>query len=177
MGITTKSIGKHWQSVKVFNECAGNLDTVDDISVDNQIGFIFSELEETITGFEARDAVELLDGACDLFVTVAGLMQKLEVAGFNVDEALARVNSNNLSKFLDAEKFSPFSVLSDLPLGHTVKLNRKHNLLVIKDENDKVRKPKTFVPVDVSDLAPTNFFTSSPIGYSFDIMNMLRGTR
>lgn len=143
-----KSIGKAWQEIYTFNDLAGNLNVVDAESINNQISFIFSELEETIEAFEEQDAVEVLDGACDLFVTVVGLMQKLEVAGFNVQEALKRVNENNNSKFV------PVGDVLQYAHGFTATLNEKHQRFVIKDGNDKVRKHANFKEVDISDCVP-----------------------
>lgn len=145
---TTEIIQQAYADVRVFNDIAGNLNNPDLTSIDNQIGFIFSELTETIDGFEAGDMVEVLDGACDLFVTVAGLMQKLEAAGYDVATAIARVNENNLSKF------PLFVGTEDIRDGYTVSKNELYGRYVIKDGNSKVRKPAAFVPVVLTDLVP-----------------------
>lgn len=139
--------GAAYTEVKIFNTVAGNLSVVTDDSIDNQISFIFEELQETITAFEAGDKVGVLDGACDLFVTVSGLMQKLEKARYNVAEAVKRVNANNLSKF-------PEEVTDEDKAQYTVTFNEQYNRYVLKDGNGKVRKPSTFKPVDLSDLIP-----------------------
>lgn len=151
MSITTKSVGKAFQSVKTFNKLAGNLKSVDEYSVDNQLDFIFEEFSEGVDGFENKDEIELLDSACDLFVTVAGLMQKLEAVGFDIDSALQRVNDNNLSKFPIDEHFPRDP-------AHMVTYNSEFQRWVIKDKNGKVRKPLNFVAVDLSDCVPGNFF-------------------
>lgn len=143
---TTKIIEQAYANVRLFNSLAGNLINVTAESIDNQIGFIFSELEETITGFEGGDRVEVLDGACDLFVTVTGLMQKLEAAGYDVATALQRVNENNLSKF------PRYFTDEDMQEGWTVTYNHEAQRFVIKNQNDKVMKPASFVPVDIADL-------------------------
>jgi hypothetical protein len=145
---TTKVMRVAYDEVVQFNEIAGNLTNVTIDSIDNQLGFIFEELTETIDALEAGNRVELLDGACDLFVTVAGLLQKLEAAGYNVAHALGRVNANNLSKFPKVGE-----LLSNKN-GFTVTLNEKYQRIVLKDENGKVRKPDNFVAVDLSDLVP-----------------------
>lgn len=145
---TTKVINVAYDEVAQFNEIAGNLSNVTVGSIDAQLSFIFEELTETIDGLEAGDLVELLDGACDLFVTVSGLLQKLEAFGFNVSHALGRVNANNLSKFPKVGE------LFGNKNGYTVTLNEKFQRVVLKDENGKVRKPDNFVAVDLSDLVP-----------------------
>lgn len=143
MNITQAGVA--YKDVEIFNTIAGNLNTVTEDSIDNQISFIFEELTETITAFEAGDMVEVLDGACDLFVTVTGLMQKLEAAGYDVETAIERVNANNLSKF-------PKEVSEADKALYTVTLNEQYNRYVLKDGNGKVRKPSTFASVDLSDL-------------------------
>lgn len=145
---TTKVIKVAYAEVREFNDIAGNLTNATVESIDNQLGFIFEELTETIDGLEAGDKVELLDGACDLFVTVAGLLQKLEAAGYNVAHALGRVNANNLSKFPKVGELFPYNPDFNLTL------NEKYQRVVLKDGNGKVRKPDNFVAVDLSDLVP-----------------------
>lgn len=139
-----------YSAVTDFNSLAGNLENVTDDSIDNQIDFIFEELCETITAFEDNNRVELLDGCADLFVTVAGLMKKLEAQGYNVAEAIARVNENNLSKFSKRVTYAD----SSNP-DYVITLNEKHGRYVIKDKvTGKVRKPSDFVSVCLDDLVP-----------------------
>lgn len=146
----TKIMQVAYAEVAQFNEIAGNLTNVTDDSIDNQISFIFEELQETITAFEEGNKVEVLDGACDLFVTVAGLLQKLEAAGYNVAHALGRVNANNLSKYPAVAEQAAIVI----PTEWTATINEKYQRLVLKDANGKVRKPSNFVAVDLSDLVP-----------------------
>ena len=139
-----------YYDVSSFNELAGNLRNVTNDSIDNQIDFIFEELCETITAFEDGNRVELLDGACDLFVTVAGLMQKLEAQGYNVAEATARVNANNLSKFSKRVTYADSNNSS-----YVFSLNEKYGRYVIKDKlTGKVKKPSDFISVCLDDLVP-----------------------
>jgi hypothetical protein len=146
----SKMIEQGYKDVVLFNTLAGNLTGVTDESVDAQISFIFSELEETITGFEEGNRVEVLDGACDLFVTVAGLMQKLEAQGYDVATALDRVNANNLTKF-------PKDVSPEDGRQYTASFNAQYSRYVLKDSTGKVRKPSNFVSVYLGDLLPVRF--------------------
>ena len=135
-----------------FNDIAGSLTAVTPSKVNNQLSYIFEELTETIEAFENNNAVELLDGACDLFVTVCGLMQQLHAAGFNVQEAQKRVDANNLSKYPKvgtAIKYKP---------EHSYELNSKYQVYVIKDAGGKIMKPLDFKPVQLSDLVPKDNF-------------------
>lgn len=144
-----ETIQEAYNNVFLFNKIATNLDAVTPESVDNQLSFIYEELVETIDAIESFNEVELVDGACDLFVTVAGLMQKLEAAGFDVAGALAKVNANNLSKFPDYDVRG--SHLLYQPNNTTINVNEQYSVVVYKDvETGKIKKPTNFVPVDLS---------------------------
>lgn len=131
-----------YNQVKKFNSVAGNLDNVTPESISNQLSFIYEELVEGIDALEAGDDEELLDGCADLFVTVAGLMQKLDAAGFKVAEAITRVNENNLSKFDSTGNFQP-------PNTNAV-YNKQYDLYAFLDkETGKIRKPTNFASVNL----------------------------
>jgi len=142
----TKVIRTAYAGVREFNDIAGNLTNVTDESIDAQLGFCFEELSEAIEAFEAGDKAEFLKEACDMFVVLGGLLQKMEAQGYNVAQALLRVNENNLSKFPKVgEVFGN-------PEKFTLYTNPKYNRVVLKDANGKVRKPSTYAKVDLSDL-------------------------
>lgn len=65
-----------------------------------QLALVEEELAETKAATRTNDLLEELDGACDLFVTVAGHMQQLERLGCDVKGALEKVCENNLSKLI-----------------------------------------------------------------------------
>ncbi len=144
-------ISKAYSSVEKFNEIAGNLTNVDAESINLQLSFIFEELSETIEAFENKNSRELIDGAADIFVTTAGLLQKLSILGFDVDKAIEKVCENNLSKFPDVGTAIRFDG------EFTSTLNEKHQVYVIKDKTGKIRKPADFIPVDLSDCVSHNF--------------------
>jgi predicted HAD superfamily Cof-like phosphohydrolase len=173
--ITNYSIFTAYREVEKFNKIAGNLENVTAESISNQFSYIFEELVEGIDGYEAAtnavednyadsldveeaheiikdSVVEILDSACDLFVTVTGLMQKLEAAGFDVATALKRVNENNMSKYIPANKAIHYDP------SFTKTLNEEYNVYVLRDSNMKIRKPSGFVSVDLSDCVPEGFF-------------------
>lgn len=161
------NIAAAYQQVAKFNEIAGNLGDVTLASINAQLDFINEELCETSAamGHEscdcgqeeaAPDAIELLDGACDLFVTVAGLMQKLECAGFDVEGALKRVCENNLDKFPTIEEFDKNPDMC--PLG-AEPIPTIYNRVVFKRVPDgKVMKPTTYTAVNIDDCVPEDFF-------------------
>jgi len=143
------TIQEAYKNVKLFNQIASNLDNVTPESIDNQISFIWEEMCEAIDAVEAKDEVELLDATCDVFVTVTGLMQKLEVAGFDVSGALKKVNENNLQKFPEYDVRKDVNELAP-PNTRTI-IDGNHCVLVFKDKDTgKIRKPTNFVPVNLS---------------------------
>jgi hypothetical protein len=150
--ITNYSIFTAYREVEKFNKIAGNLENVTPESISNQLSYIFEELTETIDALESGNVVELLDGYCDLLVTVQGLGQKLNVAGFDTQEAEKRVNDNNLSKYIPANKAIHYDP------SFTKTLNEEYNVYVLRDSNMKIRKPSGFVSVDLSDCVPESFF-------------------
>lgn len=146
------SLQQAYDDVHKFNDIAGNLSNVNIKSIFAQLKFIQEELTEGVEAVLDGDSVELLDSACDMFVTVVGFMQKLEAIGFNVEEALKRVNDNNLSKFPTEV---PTASLVD---GYTYSVNESYGVYVIKDKNDKIRKPSDFKSVYLGDLVPKGLF-------------------
>lgn len=150
--ITESSIGRSYSNVKLFNQIAGNLKGDMLQQIDNQLGYVFEELTETIDAFEARDAGELVKEVADLAVVVNGLLQKMEAAGFDMELAMRLVDQNNLSKF--PAKGEPLQYAT----GFKATLNEEFQRFVIKDAEGKVRKPANYVKLDLANCAPANFF-------------------
>ena len=143
-----------YNKIYQFNNFAGNLDvvTVDDIS--NQLDIDYSEVIETIEAFDEKDTTEYIDGLADKYVTLTGLIQQMEAIGFNMDEAIERVCDNNLTKFVDAGRYT-----SGIQPDNTEAIHiPEHNLIMFKDENGKVKKPLNYIPVDLSDLVVKDIF-------------------
>lgn len=149
-------IQKHYDSVEKFNDIAENFTDIKFGKLQAQMKVVVEEIKELETAFDNQDAVELLDGACDGFVTLMGLIQQMERVGFKVGEALQRVNDNNLGKY-------PRNIYrNDLAIydrnGWDVNYNFKYNCYVLKDRNGKIRKPHDFQAVVLDDLVPEGFF-------------------
>lgn len=145
----SKVVKQAVEDIRITNDIAGNLTNVTPESIDAQISFCFEETAEVIDAFEQGDKANVLKEACDLFVVSVGLLQKLEAAGYNVGEALTRVNANNLSKFPKLGE-----VFSYDKTQFTLSFNEQYQRSVIKDAVGKFRKPTTYVKADVSDLVP-----------------------
>lgn len=145
-----------YDQVRKFNLIAGNFEYKDKVaalaSVKNQLKFIKEELKETSDGFDAKDINAVVDGACDLFVTISGLMQKLEVQGVNIEKALARVNENNISKFPKK------AVDGNCPTGAYL-INTPYGHVVYKRTSDgKIMKPNDYVDVNLVGTYPEDYF-------------------
>lgn len=141
-------IQESFYNIYQFNDLANNFEKVDKASLENQCIFIKEELNETLQAIVSNDKVETLDGACDLWVTVVGLLQKLESLGYNVKEAMQRVDENNLTKFPKTLQGLTFSS------NFTSYKNDKYQRYVTKDYYGKVRKYDNFPKVDLLDLVP-----------------------
>lgn len=150
------NIEDHYADVYSFNNIGGNFANVDEASIAAQIKVVVEEVKELEKAFADKDAVEMLDGVCDAFVTVAGLMQKMEVAGFKVDEALKRVCENNLEKFPD--HIDDCADQHYAEQGWDIFQNYEYDCFVLKDGNGKIRKPLGFQSVVLYDLVPEGFF-------------------
>lgn len=158
-----------FDQVYQFNDMAGQFDTNPIDGVNLQLDLIFEEFcDETIKAFErgcnaiayykdkqeaSKQAVNLLDGVCDTFVVVAGLMQKLQNAGFDVEQALLRVTDNNLSKFTTKADYNWAS-----QQGYEVNYDETYHRFSYRDSNGKLRKSFDYKSVDISDLSNPDFF-------------------
>lgn len=161
-----------FDQVYQFNDMAGQFDTNPIDGVNLQLDLIFEEFcDETIKAFErgcnaiayykdkqeaSKQAVNLLDGVCDTFVVVAGLMQKLQNAGFNVEQALLRVTDNNLSKFTTKADYNWAS-----QQGYEVNYDETYHRFSYRDSNGKLRKPFDYKSVDIGDLSNPDFFNEA----------------
>ena len=167
--IDSNVVAAAFDQVYQFNDMAGQFDTNPIDGVNLQLDLIFEEFcDETIKAFErgcnaiayykdkqeaSKQAVNLLDGVCDTFVVVAGLMQKLQNAGFDVEQALLRVTENNLSKFTTKANYNWAS-----NQGYEVVFDEKYHRFSYRDANGKARKPPEYVSVNIDDLANKDFF-------------------
>ena len=147
-----------YEDVYTFNEIAGVFESKDtpQKQIERAVKIFKEECNETIDAAKDLDSVELLDGVCDVFVTLSGLMQVMDNLGFNVQEALQRVCQNNLEKYPDGDK----EVLAYQPLNTECTYNEWYDVHVFKDKNGKVKKPVGFQPVELQDLCPSGIWES-----------------
>lgn len=155
-----------YDQIKKFNLVAGNLENTNHEGtlngVASQLEFIKSELDEAFQGFSEGNAVELLDGAVDVFVTACGLLQRLEAAGFDVATAMELVDANNISKFV---KTAVYNNNKTMRPENTLAIETIYGYVVFKRESDgKVMKPLNYTPVNLSNCVPEDFFGSVEAG-------------
>ena len=110
-------------------------------------------------------------------VTAIGLLQKLENLGMNVNKALYKTAVNNLSKFptTEAVAIETVEMYERQGIDVVVEFKSKYDVYVIKDANDKVRKPSDFVSNDLKDCIPADLQTVfpdwKPFSYKLELVN------
>jgi hypothetical protein len=142
------TINDAYMDVKLFNKLAGNLAFVQPESIDAQLGFCFEELAEAIESFEQGDMFNFVKEVCDMFVVTAGLIQKLQASGIDMESALKIVNENNLTKF--PKEMTESDRMQAESIGLTPVFNEQHNRWMLKDPIGKIKKPANYVPADLS---------------------------
>lgn len=70
-------------------------------TIHDQLLRIQEEVDETFEALEAKDVVEVLDGAVDIAVCSIGLLQILQLHGVDVLGACGEVATNNLMKYTE----------------------------------------------------------------------------
>jgi hypothetical protein len=139
-----------------FNTIAGkdNLLALEDLK--DQQKLIIEEVDEITDGLAVNDATDVLDGLIDSYVTLAGLQQKLQNLGIDVNEAMKRIADNNLSKFCDTIQLAKETQLHYIDKGVEtfIEYNQIYDKYVVKNTAMKVMKPVGFKSVDLADLIP-----------------------
>jgi len=143
---------KAYVAVEQFNEICGNLPEVNEASLDLQISLCYEEMVEVIDAFEQRDMKELAKEVADLWIVVAGLVQKMRHTGVDMGSVIEAVCEDNLDKFI------PQGQPLQYDSAFTASLNQKFGRWVIKDSNGKVRKASTYKKADVSQYVLKDLF-------------------
>jgi len=149
------------QDVYKFNEIAGKAATAPTKQqLLQQLALIQEELTETIAAVEADDQTETIDGLCDVLITAVGFKHMLDLQGYNTSEAMQATAENNLSKFIKLDGYSARETITESLIKYktqnkiTVVHNAKYDVVVLLDENNKVKKPVGFVSNDLSKFIP-----------------------
>lgn len=149
-------LNEFYKSVKLFNNLAGN----NDVSIKGfktQQKVVFEEcIKEVEEALNENNPVKLLDGIVDGLYVVFGQLAKVEALGCDIEGAIKQVCEDNLKKFPPNEEDAQKSVLhynaQNINVSYTY--NPEYNRYVIKDSNQKVRKPFNFVSTDLTQYVP-----------------------
>lgn len=174
------NLNEAFEDVEVWNMQAGSpskdFDTTDLL---NQSKLVLEEATETheavsllskvVSGEVTKEALqslpdsynpalEVLDGVVDLFFVSLRLLAMIEDMGFNTGEAWEKVVQSNNSKLLTqqptsedikryGEKYNTVITVAESSFGD-------ESYYTLRDENNKIRKPDSFIAVDLKDCIP-----------------------
>lgn len=145
--------------VNKFNNISGQSRAVSQEDFFNQFLLIEEEVHELEDAIEKEDFNKVLDGVVDVLVTTLGMLQKLDNLGIDIDLALKTVAEDNLKKFPLTETVAMETVemYSNRGIKTALEFNNDYQCFVIKDMNDKVKKPIGFIGTDLNNCIPVGF--------------------
>jgi hypothetical protein len=144
----------------MFNDISGSSTACTKKDIGNQIALMQEEVQETYDAYLNGDMVETLDGCIDTLYVTLGLLQKLNNLGIDTEGAMRKVAYDNIQKFPISEMVAEETIKMYSEKGVEVisKYDVLHNAYVIKDMNDKVKKPLGFIPTDLIQYVPVNCY-------------------
>jgi hypothetical protein len=144
----------------MFNDISGSSTACTKKDIGNQIALMQEEVQETYDAYIKGDLVETLDGCIDTLYVTLGLLQKLNNLGIDTEGAMQQVAYDNLQKFPKSEIVAKETIKMYSEKGITVisKYDKYSDVYVIKDVNDKVKKPLGFIPTDLIQYVPVNCY-------------------
>jgi len=144
------------QDCHAFNEIAGKDAQASLKQMLQQLTLIEEEVQEIKEGLHENNVLETLDGVVDVLVVTLGMLQKLEALGVDTTKALKDTAENNLTKYPAdiATAVASQKYLAKQGVEATVEYNPKYDLYVLKDKNQKVRKPWDFQSNDLTECIP-----------------------
>lgn len=149
-------LNKFYESVKAFNNIAGNNDvSIKGFRVQQKV--VHEEvIKEVNDALRENDVVKLLDGIVDGLYVVFGQLHKLQQLGCDIEGAIKQVCNDNLTKFPINEEDAQKSILHYNRENTNVSYsyNPEYDCYVIKDGNQKIRKPHNFVSTDLTQYVP-----------------------
>lgn len=145
-----------YENVKLFNNLAG--DNLTKQGFINQQKVLLEEVKEIDEGISNNDIVEILDGVVDTLYVALGQLYKLEQLGCDIEGAIKRVGEDNLTKFTSSEEIAAASVsfYNSKNVNVHWTRNEDYSRYVLKDENNKVRKPIDFISTNLIEYVPEN---------------------
>jgi NTP pyrophosphatase (non-canonical NTP hydrolase) len=139
-----------------FGVIAGKDGTPSEDDLKNQVRLITEEAKELLEAFENEPLINTLQELTDVLVVGFGLLEMFRKLNYDVDGALLAVADCNLSKFtknglIAAESASKYTN-DGTPVDFSY--NSEYDVWVLKDLNDKVRKPLDFKKVNLEEFKP-----------------------
>lgn len=134
-----------------FNIIAGKDGVPSEDDLKNQVRLITEESKELLEAFENESLINTLQELTDVLVVSFGLLEQFRKLNYDVDGALLAVADCNLSKFTK-DRDEAWKSMEDYHKAGTevtVDYNEDYKVYVIKDANDKVRKPNNFEKVNL----------------------------
>lgn len=131
--------------------------------IKQQLDLIKEELQETYDALELEDYTKVLDGYCDILVTSFGLGQQLKTFGIDTMSACRDTAENNLMKFIwigsnweeaSALAYKSMQELKSKGVNASPVFSALGGCFVLKDSNNKIRKPFGFNSNDLSMYVP-----------------------
>ena len=140
-----------------FGVIAGKDGVPSEDDLRNQVRLITEEAKELKDTLEMGEPlINTLQELTDVLVVSLGLLEMFRELKYDVDGALLAVADCNLSKFTQSGKVFLDSRGDYLSKGINVnsQYNAEYDVWVLKDENDKVRKPIGFKKVNLEEFKP-----------------------
>jgi NTP pyrophosphatase (non-canonical NTP hydrolase) len=145
------------RKIDLFNCIAGKSGVPSDQDIVNQVKLITEEAKEIKDALEQGEPeINLLQESLDVLVVTFGLLQMLKNKGYDVDKAMGRVVDTNLSKFTHSGVIAAESVSKYKENNEQVEFSysSENDVWVLKDTNNKIRKPLNFKKVNLEDCKP-----------------------
>lgn len=139
-----------------FNVISGKDGVPSEDDLKNQVKLITEESKELLEAFENEPLINTLQEIVDVLVVSFGLLEQFRKLNYDVDGALLAVADCNLSKFTTSGAIAAESASKYTAEGTLVKFsyNNEYDVWVLKDENNKVRKPIGFKKVNLEEFKP-----------------------
>ena len=144
------------EGVVTFNAISGNLLDVNSSSLLAQSKVVLEEAKELLQAVSEKEGDEqVLKETVDCLVTIFGMVAMLNRLGYDVSGAWQAVNGNNMTKFPTdrAEAIYAADVIATAT-GKVCSVFERDGRYIIKDGNNKIRKPLGYKKVSVLQYTP-----------------------
>lgn len=144
------------EGVVTFNTISGNLLDVNSSSLLAQSKVVLEEATELLQAVEEKEGQEqILKETVDCLVTIFGMVAMLNRLGYDVAGAWRAVNENNMTKF-PTDRIEAIYAADAIAneMGKVCSVFERDGRYIIKDGNNKIRKPLGYQKVSVLQYTP-----------------------